>query len=141
MSGPQILHASAVALGPAGLLIKGKSGSGKSSLAVELMSLGAILVADDQIEIQIGSEGAIWMRPHERLQGLIEARGIGLLQTNWAPARLTHVVDLATTENARMPDRHETVICNRAFPCLRKVESPAFAAMIMVYLKGARREP
>ena len=48
---PDTIHASAVALGPVGLLIMGASGSGKSSLALELMARGAKLVADDQVVV------------------------------------------------------------------------------------------
>lgn len=47
-----ILHASCVALDGRGLLILGPSGSGKSALALELMALGADLVADDRTEIE-----------------------------------------------------------------------------------------
>ena len=40
--GGEILHASSVSVGDQGLLILGKSGAGKSSLALDLIALGAI---------------------------------------------------------------------------------------------------
>ncbi|MFQ5437976.1 MAG: HPr kinase/phosphorylase, partial [Paracoccaceae bacterium] len=43
-----IVHAGAVAFDRRAVLILGPSGSGKSSLALELMSRGASLVSDDR---------------------------------------------------------------------------------------------
>lgn len=135
------LHGSAVAIPPFGLLILGAAGAGKSSLALELMALGATLVADDRVEMQIGPDGAILMRAPESLDGLIEARGVGLLSAPASPARLSLVVDLGAVEDRRLPERLEKVIEGVAVPCLRKVESPAFAAMLIAYLKGGRVAP
>ena len=45
------LHATTIALDGAGLLILGPSGSGKSSLALQLMAAGAVLVADDRTDL------------------------------------------------------------------------------------------
>ncbi|MDA3887407.1 MAG: serine kinase, partial [Allgaiera sp.] len=53
-SGPEgesILHASCVALDGRGVLILGPSGAGKSGLALQLMALGARLVADDRTRL------------------------------------------------------------------------------------------
>ncbi|MEO1532556.1 MAG: serine kinase, partial [Pseudomonadota bacterium] len=49
---PDPLHASAVALGERGLLILGPSGAGKTRLALELVALGAELVADDRVIVE-----------------------------------------------------------------------------------------
>ena len=138
---PIVLHASAVAIGRSGLLITGPSGSGKSSLALELMALGAMLVADDRVLVTSRSGGGILMTAPEALAGLIEARGVGLLKAPFRPARLMAVVDLSTVETQRLPDRHETVIANEVFPTLRKVESANFPAMLVAYLKGGRAAP
>ena len=53
----QLLHASTVAFRGRGVVILGASGSGKSALALELMALGAGLVADDRtlVEVQDGA--------------------------------------------------------------------------------------
>jgi HPr kinase/phosphorylase len=48
------LHASAVSLDGNGVLICGASGTGKSTLALQLMALGAELIADDGIWIDPG---------------------------------------------------------------------------------------
>jgi serine kinase of HPr protein (carbohydrate metabolism regulator) len=47
------LHATAVALGEAGVLLLGPPGSGKSDLALRLIDRGAILIADDLSLIHI----------------------------------------------------------------------------------------
>jgi len=47
------LHASAMALGGAGLVFAGASGSGKSTLATMLLGAGAALAADDHVAVDI----------------------------------------------------------------------------------------
>ena len=47
----QILNASCVAWQGRGALILGRSGAGKSALALQLMALGADLVSDDRTEL------------------------------------------------------------------------------------------
>ena len=139
-SGPDILHASAVALGPSGLLILGRSGSGKSTLALELMAFGARLVADDRVEVR-NRGGVLEMRAPVAIAGRIEARGLGILAAKSAPARAMAVVDLDRIETARLPEEHEAVIAGVALPCLGKVETSAFAAMLLAYLAGGRSTP
>ena len=138
---PIVLHASAVAIGPSGLLITGPSGSGKSSLALELMALGATLIADDRVQVTSSSDAGVLMTAPEALEGLIEARGLGLLKAPFRTARLAAVVDLAAVETQRLPDRHETLIAYEVFPTFRKVESANFPAMLVAYLKGGRAAP
>ena len=122
-----------------GLLITGNSGSGKSSLALELISRGATLVADDRVVLLV-REDALIASPPRRLAGLIEARGVGLLELPYTTTSLAAVLDLDITETDRLPHMHNTVIGGVSLPHLRKVESPAFAAILLAYLRGGRRE-
>lgn len=62
-----------------GLLISGESGLGKSELALELISRGHGLVADDVVEIHRLGPSALECRCPPLLQGLLEVRGLGLL--------------------------------------------------------------
>lgn len=62
------LHASCVRWSRFGLLIKGKSGSGKSGLALELIGRGAVLVADDVVNVS-------------RINGDLFASGVGMRGT------------------------------------------------------------
>lgn len=98
------LHASCVSIGANGILIRGKSGSGKSDLALRLMDepgygisddlTRAALVADDQVEIRKSGNALLASAP-EILQGLLEIRGLGIVRCAAIPsARLALVVDL-----------------------------------------------
>lgn len=62
-----------------GVLISGDSGLGKSELALELISRGHGLVADDQVEFSRIAPDFIEGRCPPLLQNLLEVRGIGLL--------------------------------------------------------------
>lgn len=62
-----------------GVLITGESGLGKSELALELISRGHGLVADDVVEFTRPAPSVIEGRCDPLLQNLLEVRGIGLL--------------------------------------------------------------
>ncbi|WP_331459605.1 HPr kinase/phosphorylase [Paracoccus liaowanqingii] len=70
------LHATTVALEGRGLVILGPSGSGKSGLALELMAVGAVLVADDRTDLRL-QQGRLIAQAPPALSGRIEARGWG----------------------------------------------------------------
>ena len=72
------MHGTCVDLKGSGILIIGRSGSGKSSLAVDLLALGASLVADDQCNLIIKNDGIRISKPAS-LPNSIEMRGIGLV--------------------------------------------------------------
>ena len=135
------IHASCVALGDVGVLILGASGSGKSALSLQLMSLGASLVSDDRTVLDL-VDGEILASPPATIAGLIEARGVGVLYAHHigsVPVRL--VVDLNLTETQRLPVARTTRLLEKELPCLHKVEGPHFPAAILQYLKGGRRDP
>ena len=79
-TGPLILHATTVSVAGRGLLILGPSGAGKSALALELISRGAVLVADDRTQVVVEGDTLTASVP-TAIAGLIEARGVGLLRT------------------------------------------------------------
>ena len=133
--GSTLMHGSGVALGSAGLMITGQAGAGKSSLALELMALGASLVADDQVVLTRKPEGLLMSAP-TALKGRIEARGIGILKCNAAPAWLRVVVDLDHVETGRLPGPLEIEVFGERVRLIRRVEAPAFASMLYVLLKG-----
>src|SRR5680860_706999 len=47
----EVLHATSIAINGCGVLIRGAPGSGKSSLALQLMALGGVLIADDRTHV------------------------------------------------------------------------------------------
>lgn len=62
-----------------GVMITGESGLGKSELALELVSRGHGLVADDAVEFSRPTPNTIEGRCPPLLQNLLEVRGLGLL--------------------------------------------------------------
>lgn len=62
-----------------GVLITGESGLGKSELALELVSRGHGLVADDVVEVHQIAPNMLEGRCPNLLQNLLEVRGLGLL--------------------------------------------------------------
>jgi hypothetical protein len=82
MSSPaeEIVHASCVAIGGRGVLLAGRSGAGKSDLAVRLIDRGAELVSDDYTELRCVG-GALLARAPATISGRIELRGVGIIAT------------------------------------------------------------
>jgi HPr kinase/phosphorylase len=93
-SAARAVHATAVAIGNAGVLLRGPPGAGKSDLALRLIADGARLIADDRVTLARVA-GRVELRAPDRLRGRIEARGIGIVAVPFrARAPLALVVDL-----------------------------------------------
>ena len=113
------IHATCVLLGSAGtalgapeqagLLLLGESGSGKSDLALRLIERGAILVADDRVELWVRA-GRLFGRAPANIAGLLEVRRTGILRLPYAPeAPITLVIALDPpgvyeTAKSRLPE-------------------------------------
>src|SRR3546814_16917096 len=67
-------------------MIEGRSGSGKSDLALRLIDRGAKLVSDDYTIVRRKGK-MLLASPPENIAGKIEVRGIGLVE-------MTHVSDV-----------------------------------------------
>jgi serine kinase of HPr protein (carbohydrate metabolism regulator) len=100
----EAVHATAVVIGAAGVLIRGPSGSGKSSLALtlvdraEIAGFFAALVADDRVFLA-AEGGDVVARVPAAIAGLLEIRGIGPVPVAHQPtAAVRLVVDLAEME-------------------------------------------
>jgi len=72
------VHATLVKIMARGIVLMGESGSGKSRLALSLLYEGARLVADAVVELYDGP-GGLKGRAPDRLKGLIEVRGVGII--------------------------------------------------------------
>ncbi|MEO9600741.1 HPr kinase/phosphatase C-terminal domain-containing protein [Parasphingorhabdus sp.] len=72
-------HATAVAISGAGIMIRGKSGSGKSDLALRLIDRGATLISDDYVDIKQKNQSLI-LSPPSNLAGKIEVRSLGIIE-------------------------------------------------------------
>ncbi len=64
-----------------GVLIKGKSGSGKSEAAIGLVERGAALIADDHVKLR-NINGQITAYSKDIARGFIEMRGIGIVNVS-----------------------------------------------------------
>jgi len=107
-----ILHGCMVDYRGIGVLMMGKSGSGKSETAIGLLEKGAALVADDVVNLkQIGSELSATAKHFAR--GYLEMRGIGIinvanlygLSAIRPEKRLDLVVDLKPATDLNKVDR------------------------------------
>lgn len=139
-------HASVVVAGDRGILVRGRSGAGKTTLALALVrhcracGVFARLVADDQVYLRAAGERVVATVPAP-IAGLAEAFGTG-------PAAVDHeassVVDLVVSlvEPARAPRLFEgtvELLPGLALPCLELAEKnasggvQALAARLAIY--------
>ena len=136
--GMEILHASCVAHQGRAVLILGASGSGKSALALQLMALGADLVADDRTELRLVRDQIMADVP-VAISGLIEARGVGILKAKPAGATpVTMVIDMNRKEHSRLPEPQSTVLLGQSLPLLAAVAAPHFPAAVLQMLAAGR---
>ena len=109
---PTSIHATALAIGEAGIVVRGPSGSGKSALALALLALAgdrklfAGLIGDDRVSI-FSMNGRILARGAPSIRGLIERRGYGIVEAPTEPCVIVRLlVDLLPLRqpSARLPD-------------------------------------
>ncbi len=111
---PANMHATALVVGETGILIIGKSGSGKSQTARDLIrSAGEIgrfsaLVADDQVLLETVAGRVIAAAPGETA-GLVELRGSAIAAVPHLPRAVLHVVISLdpSDDQPRLPDPDE----------------------------------
>ncbi|MCG7573540.1 serine kinase [Phaeobacter sp. CNT1-3] len=133
-----IEHASAVALADRALVITGPSGSGKSALCLQLMAMGAGLVADDRCYLWVAG-GHLMADAPETIRGRIEARSLGILNADAVgPARVAAYVDLGTPEDQRLPPMRMRTVLGVTMPLIHGVDAPHFAAALFQFLKAGR---
>ncbi len=122
-----VLHASCVLVGDCGVLVLGASGTGKSTLALALMGMGASLVADDRTRVWTAG-GRLWAEAPATIRGRIEARGIGLLGADAVgPATVGLVVDLDRQEGERLPPMRQVEVLGVALPLVLGPLHPGLA--------------
>ena len=91
------LHGSLLDVHSVGTLLLGPSGIGKSECALELLSRGHRLVADDVLDIRRVGEDAIVGSAPERIRHYMEIRGLGII----------YIPDLFGSEAVRSETRIE----------------------------------
>jgi serine kinase of HPr protein (carbohydrate metabolism regulator) len=136
----ETIHASCVAHSGRAVLILGKSGAGKSCLALDLMSRGAMLVSDDQTRLR-SLDGILIASAPKVIRGKIEARGFGLLAAECAgPTPVVLAVDLTQKTPARLPEQRFITIAGVEIDLIYTAGLCNVAPAILQYLKGGRAD-
>jgi len=143
------VHATAVAVAGCGVLILGPSGSGKSSLALGVITTPFIdggqivpsgLISDDQVLLELVA-GRLLASPPPAIAGQLEVRGLGIVTFRYStrvPVSLAVEVRPAQ-EIDRMPDsRKRHSILGLDLP-LTQIDPSASGATARLYLAALRR--
>jgi len=138
---PLLIHATTIAIGGRGVLLRGPSGAGKSDLALRLIDAGARLVADDQSELRRDGD-TILVRSPTTIAGLIEVRGVGIFPIEPLPViGLALVVDLVAPQHIdRLPEPRKETILGISLPAIRlapfEASAPAKLRLALAALYG-----
>lgn len=143
--GGDTVHGTCVTFGDIGLLLRGEAGSGKSDLALRLIESGAMLVADDRVALVRDGDHVV-VSPPSAISGLLEIRGLGIVQVpHAAAARLGLVVDLVPTGSPeRLPQQAwcEYLGCRVKHMKVAPFEHSAVAKLrIAAYMAVGQRDP
>ena len=119
-----LLQATCVVVEGVGVLLRGPSGSGKSSLALQLIDAGAKLVADDGVELRRRETQLVARLPAsapETVRGRLEVRGLGIVPVpSVAESRLDLVIDLVPAGAVeRLPELATAEFLEVKLPLLR----------------------
>ena len=113
----ETVHATCVALGGRGILLRGAPGAGKTGLALRLITeAGAALVADDGVALS-ADEGGVWAHAPAPLPDGAEARGVGFVRPpRGEGAPLGLVVEVTPGAATRLPDPDHTEVLGHTLP-------------------------
>lgn len=137
MSGT-VLHASAVLVGEAGILILGPAGIGKSTLARVLVAEAdrtggyGRLVADDRVAV-LARHGRLVARAVAPLEGLVEIRGIGIVALPVADAAVIRLVLHLDPAPCRMPEAGDGIVRIEGIAVPRITVNPLLALSVAAW--------
>ena len=128
------IRASGVCFEKKGVLILGKSGSGKSSLALSLVANGAQLVCDDRAQLQVKNEILMMTKPPS-LPSALEVRGLGLIKIPLiTEARVDLIIDMGLTSDSRLGG-HKMELVGVEIPCVKGQNFYGLSDAIIVWSK------
>ena len=134
----KIVHASCISVSGKGLLIMGESRSGKSALALQLIALGADLVADDKTYL-LSNEDCIRASSPQTIRGSIEARGVGILKSPSVDStKLCYIVNMDKVERHRLPDERSFTLLGHTYPLYYRIDGIHFASSLWLLLCHGR---
>ena len=115
----ETLHCSTVAIGGRAVMIEGRSGSGKSDLALRLIDRGASLVSDDYT-IARRQNGALLASPPPNIAGKIEVRGIGIIDMDHlSDVPVALIISLFDVVNRMQADPEKRVVAGVSIPVVK----------------------
>lgn len=121
MSDHETLHATTIAIERGGvwlgILLTGKSGAGKSDLALRLIDRGARLVSDDYTDMR-RAETRLIASPPVRIAGKIEVRGLGIIETAYLAEVPAVLIIRLDGDTERMPEARTARIAGVDLPFL-----------------------
>ena len=127
-------HSTSVAIEDLGVLIRGKSGIGKSDLALRLIDSGATLISDD-LTICKKIDDYLYLYPHSETKGLLEVREIGIMTVPYVEnIKLTLVVELVEKQFERIPRTMNCNILGIKFPKI-KISGKSSSAVAKIKIK------
>lgn len=130
-----------------GVLITGGSGVGKSELALELLSRGHRLIADDAPQFTRAADGTLCGRCPPALADFLEVRGLGILDIRAAfggqalrdTARLDLIMHLEPMRSPQVRNldrltgaRHTRTLLDVAIPALTLLVAPGRNLAVLV---------
>lgn len=129
----QNIHATCIQIKSKGILFIGDSGSGKSDIALRLINLfSAKLVSDDRTDVFVDSK-KIKAKAPDILKGLLEVRGVGIINTDCVDeTEINLIIKLTTDKIERMPSKEYFNILGIKVPLfyLNPFESSATSKVI-----------
>jgi HPr kinase/phosphorylase len=135
---PVYIHATAIAIEGHGILISGRSKSGKSTLAERMIAesqargLSALLVGDDRVGLTIGEDG-ILLSPHPAIAGRIERRGTGIVEVPYC-REARAVFKIALRDDAVPAHARFELLPGHAIPGLVASPRPDVSALLPLVL-------
>jgi len=122
------IHATAVVIGTTGLLFTGRSGAGKSAIALHCVAqacargLFAAMVSDDQVLVS-QANGRLIARAPASIKGLAEVRGAGIIRVETIEAAVLHravrPLEPPFAERLPPPEEHFEVLPGCVLPLTR----------------------
>ena len=111
------IQTTAVSYKKRSILIQGPPGIGKTTLALQLIERGAVLIGDDVVEIFI-KNNKLYCKSKEKLKGIVEVRGLGLVSGLKVskPAPVLCLIRLHKKPTERLPKQKWVLLLNKKIP-------------------------
>ena len=128
------IHGSSIALEDNGVLIVGRSGSGKSELALRLIDSGGTLISDDQT-LCLKKQNEIFLFSIKAIYGLLEIRNMGIIKVPYVEnVKMKIIVSLVQKKTVQLYSKNKKRLLGINFPHL-EIEPNEISAVAKIKLK------